>query len=155
MDNEAKKLRDKQYQEKRKLRYHSDAAYRSEVRRKRNLYVLNHREQCLLSQAKVRAKRDGLEFNIDISDINIPQYCPLTGLAINVTVGRKKGWDSPSLDRIDTRKGYVKGNVAVVSDLGNTMKNHATLDILRTFSKNVPKYIGDDIVQSSEKSETN
>ena len=153
MDIEKKKLRERGYQEKRKQRYHSDEAYRLEVRRKRNLYVLNHREQCLLSQAKIRAKKNKLDFNLDITDIIIPTICPLTGLKINITTGRKKGWDSPSLDRIDTTIGYIKGNVAVVSDLGNTMKNHASLDILREFAKNVTKYIGDDIVQPSVKTE--
>lgn len=149
--NEAKRLRSKGYAEKRKLKYHSDEAYRKEIRRKRNLYVLNHRELVLLSSAKIRAKRSNLEFNIDISDITIPEYCPLTGLKINITTGRKKGWDSPSLDRIDTTKGYIKGNVAVISDLANTMKNHASLEILRTFGKNIPKYLGDDIVHAGTK----
>lgn len=154
MDKELKKLREKGYQKKRVERYHSDEAYRLEVRRKRNIYVLNHREQCILSQAKGRAKKHNLEFNLDISDIVIPEKCPLTGIPINVTIGRKKGWDSPSLDRIDTTKGYIKGNVAVISDLANTMKNHASLEILREFAKNVTKYIGDDIVQPSPKDET-
>lgn len=38
---------------------------------------------------------------------------------------------SPSLDRIDNRLGYVKGNVIVVSHRANAIKRDATLDELR------------------------
>jgi hypothetical protein len=41
---------------------------------------------------------------------------------------------SPSLDRIDNSKGYVKGNVAVISFRANTLKNNATADELRAIA---------------------
>lgn len=44
---------------------------------------------------------------------------------------------SPSLDRIDPTKGYVKGNVQIISLLGNQMKSCATEKELRTFALNV------------------
>jgi hypothetical protein len=44
---------------------------------------------------------------------------------------------SPSIDRIDSTKGYIKDNIQVLSFLGNRMKNSATPDQLLTFAKNI------------------
>jgi hypothetical protein len=38
---------------------------------------------------------------------------------------------SPSLDRIDSSKGYVKGNVRVISHRANLLKNNATVEELK------------------------
>ena len=43
--------------------------------------------------------------------------------------------NSPSLDRIDPTKGYVKGNVMMMSALANRMKQDATLKQLNQFSR--------------------
>ncbi len=39
--------------------------------------------------------------------------------------------ESPSLDRIDSTKGYTKGNIWVISNRANTLKNDATLSELK------------------------
>lgn len=89
--------------------------------------------------AKNRAKRKGIEFNIDESDIVIPEICPL--LETPIEYGDRTNYDrSPSLDRIDNNKGYVKGNIWVISQKANAMKNSATFDELVTFSKNILRY---------------
>lgn len=38
---------------------------------------------------------------------------------------------SPSLDRLDSSKGYVKGNVRVISKRANQLKNNATVEEMR------------------------
>lgn len=106
----------------------------------------------MLQGAKTRAIAKGWEFNLTLDDIIIPEVCPI--LETKLTRGDHKRWESPentiSLDRIDPTKGYVKGNVRVISTLANTMKNNATFDQLRAFAKNITKYIdGEDIVQTS------
>lgn len=109
----------------------------------------NHPEWRMYSQAKRRAKERGLEFNIELSDVVIPSTCPLLGVPfVNGTKGNYEF--TPSLDRIDPTKGYVKGNVWVITKKANSMKNSATREELLTFVGNVIKYFGDnDIVQSS------
>jgi hypothetical protein len=97
-------------------------AYREANREKR-------REAGLLTGAKQRAKAKGLEFNIDKEDVIIPEVCPVLGLRlVQGSGGHHAG--SPSLDRIDPSKGYIKGNVRVISYRANLLKSDATLEEL-------------------------
>ena len=52
--------------------------------------------------------------------------CP--ALKIKLVKGKKEWYNSPSIDRIDNNKGYVKGNIVMVSHLVNSIKNIATPD---------------------------
>lgn len=86
----------------------------------------------ILRNAKNRAKKIGAKFNIDASDVNIPTVCPVLGIELKVNHGG--GWfapSSPSLDRFDNAKGYVKGNVRVISWRANMLKRDGTLDEFR------------------------
>jgi hypothetical protein len=38
---------------------------------------------------------------------------------------------SPSIDRVDSSKGYTKDNIQVISHRANNLKNNATLEELR------------------------
>lgn len=88
-------------------------------------------EKRMLIAAKGRAKRDGVDFNITTEDIIIPKYCPLLGVELTNGHG-KGGWkiNSASLDRIDSTKGYIKGNVWVISFRANAIKHNATIEEL-------------------------
>jgi predicted Fe-S protein YdhL (DUF1289 family) len=87
-------------------------------------------------RAKRRAFEKGLDFNITPSDVVVPDKCPILGMPLVVFKGKSGGRpDSPALDRIDNSKGYVKGNVAVISHLANCMKSSATDEQLILFSK--------------------
>ena len=87
-------------------------------------------------RAKQRAKKNKLEFSIDVSDIVIPDKCPILGIDLNINSGRSGAYkNSPSLDRIDNSKGYTKDNIAVISQLANAMKCHASRDDLVAFAK--------------------
>jgi hypothetical protein len=96
----------------------------------------------LLRSAKQRAKSRGLDFNIDASDIDLPDKCPLLGIPLFSSYrGESKTYDnSYSIDRIDPRKGYIKGNVWVISYKANRIKNDATLSELETLVKNLKNY---------------
>lgn len=97
-------------------------------------------EKEMVRRARNRAKKLGLPFNLDISDIIIPKYCPI--LEIELKLATKQAEDnSPSIDRIDSTKGYVKGNVRVISKMANAMKAHANEKQLELFCKNILNYI--------------
>jgi hypothetical protein len=85
------------------------------------------KEYELMWAAKYRAKKKGLEFNIDAYDVIIPEVCPYLGIKIeNGTLGNHDA--SPSLDRIDSSKGYIKGNVEIISWKANQIKNNGTAE---------------------------
>lgn len=91
-------------------------------------------------RAKGRAKTRGIEFSIDKSDVIIPEFCPILGIKLEPYVGHSGGRpNSPALDRIDNSKGYVKGNVIVISHLANMMKSSATKEELLAFADWVQK----------------
>jgi len=98
-------------------------------------YRENNRALVLLGQARYRAKKKGIEFNLELSDVVIPKVCPV--LKIPLTAGSSSGGPrgcSPSLDRIDNTKGYIKGNVQIISHKANTMKHCADNNELILFA---------------------
>jgi hypothetical protein len=85
-------------------------------------------ENKLYYAAKFRAKQKGLDFNLEKSDIIIPQYCPVfTDLELDKKNSGNSKSNSPTLDRIDNNKGYVKGNVKVISHRANSLKSSGTI----------------------------
>lgn len=105
--------------------------HRERVREASLLYKLTYPEKCLLSAAKERAKQFDWELSIDVSDIVITEMCPLLGIPLIRNTGGT-GWNdnSPTLDRIDPNKGYVKENVWVISWRANTIKRNGVLEEL-------------------------
>jgi len=89
----------------------------------------NNREAVMLSAAKSRAKREGYAFDIDVSDIIIPDQCPICLIPLAFTDGKQDD-GTPALDRIDNTKGYVKGNVQVISHKANRHKADLTLEAI-------------------------
>ena len=90
------------------------------------------------SRAKYRAAHKGREFTITKEDIVIPERCPLLGIPLVCHRGKgSQQGNSPSLDRKDPEKGYIKGNVWVISNRANTLKNDATLTELKTLVENL------------------
>jgi len=93
----------------------------------------NNREKSLFQQAKYRAKTRNIPFDIEILDIIIPEICPILGLPLKTLIDGNRDL-SPSLDRIDNTKGYLKGNIQVISSKANTMKHNANKSELINFS---------------------
>lgn len=81
---------------------------------------------------KSRAAKKGLEFNLEESDITIPETCPFLDIPLFFTKG-KQSKNSPSIDRIDNSKGYIKGNICTMSSRANGMKNDLTIPLLKKF----------------------
>jgi hypothetical protein len=86
-------------------------------------------------RAKQRAKAKGLEFNINVLDIVIPQLCPILGTPMVVHKGKSGAYrDSASLDRKDSSRGYTRDNIWVISQMANAMKGAADQAELKAFA---------------------
>jgi hypothetical protein len=84
--------------------------------------------------AKARAKRSGLPFDIERKDVIIPDVCPVLG--IKLFRESKDTWkNAPSIDRIDNTKGYTKDNIMIISRRANILKKDASLDELIKIGK--------------------
>jgi hypothetical protein len=95
------------------------------------------RKRSLLYNAKKRAEIKNVPFGLTADDIEIPEFCPILGMKLVVGDGlgsRGPRPDSATLDRIDLTKGYVPGNIQVISARANAMKNDANPDELRKFA---------------------
>jgi hypothetical protein len=82
-------------------------------------------EYVLWSTAKTRAKRACVPFSITEADIVIPATCPVLGIPLVAGKGKLND-GSPTLDRIIPQRGYVPGNIAVISHRANTLKSNGT-----------------------------
>lgn len=91
----------------------------------------------VLGNANLRDQKKGnpkgdltVEYLLDLFPFN--ERCPCLGIKLE--------WcgdpdNSPSLDRINNDKGYVKGNVVWISHYANSIKRNATIDQLLTLGK--------------------
>jgi hypothetical protein len=79
----------------------------------------------MLADVRSGARKRGYEFTLTRGDISIPEKCPVFGLRLEYVSGRRTP-NTPSLDRIDSSKGYVPGNIIVVSWRVNEIKMSST-----------------------------
>lgn len=110
-------------------------------------YRQKHPERVMFNRALDRARKKNIDFILCEEDIVIPEYCPILKIKLVVSGGNEKPGgriDSPSLDRIDNSKGYVQGNIQVISNLANTMKSSATKEQLILFAKYIQEEIDTD-----------
>lgn len=92
-----------------------------------NVRLKSNNNRRILKNIKSRAKMRDLEFNLTLEDIVIPEYCPILGIRLD-----QQGSNDflPSVDRIDNAKGYIKGNIVIISSRANRIKSDASLDEL-------------------------
>jgi hypothetical protein len=84
-------------------------------------------QRWLFRSAQLRASALGIPFTITEADIVVPEVCPVLGIRlVRHHRGGKGHDDSFSLDRVVPELGYVPGNIVVMSNRANRMKNNAT-----------------------------
>jgi hypothetical protein len=115
---------------------------------------------------KANAKIKGIEFTIEPTDIpgvkigetitiasnrggrkytsweaiEYPKVCSKWGIELDWNLNRIQ-WNSPSLDRRDNNKGYIKGNVRLVCNSYNSAKLNCPTDLWDVVEKKIARNI--------------
>lgn len=89
--------------------------------------------ECALAKYEAKRKQNP-EFQVAFEDIEWRTHCPVFGMLLDYRHGVRNKDNCPSFDRIDNTKGYVKGNVCVVSYKANRIKNDGTAEDHRLIS---------------------
>ncbi len=134
---EKRRQYEKKYQSERKEFYYQQGVkYRTENKEKvkevQRSYAAKNPERSMISDAKKRSKKRSVPLTITYKDIKIPDTCPVLGIQLKRNLnGGKPSDNSPALDAIIPQKGYVVGNIAVISHRANRIKTDATLEELK------------------------
>lgn len=91
----------------------------------------------LLNGVRYRCKKAGVPFELTPEDLVIPTKCPYLGMDLTFSHGSGRLDSNISIDRIDSTKLYVKGNVQIISDKANRMKQNASIEELVRFAKGI------------------
>jgi hypothetical protein len=91
----------------------------------------------MLAQAKRRAADYGRDFNLTLEDVLevVVVECPVLKTPLRWEYQHGLGQPderSPSLDRIDNSRGYIKGNIAIISHRANSIKNCLTINQIKS-----------------------
>lgn len=81
-------------------------------------------EAKILNRIKTRSTKKGIPFNLELEDIIIPEVCPVFKVPF---IYGDHSW-TYSVDRIKPELGYVKGNIVIISNKANMMKNTGTIE---------------------------
>jgi len=90
----------------------------------------------LLNHLKQSAKRRGLAFDLTegyLMELSFPISCPILNVPLDYN---SRGYCEfkPSVDRIDSDKGYEQGNVQILSVKANRAKNNLSDIELKKFA---------------------
>lgn len=117
-------------------------ANREKVNAARRAWRSRNIVKALFLEARSRAKAKGIAFDITLEDIPpMGDRCPLLGHPFSTREERRSAY-SPSLDRINPKKGYVKGNVWIVGYRANLIKNDGTVEEHEAIAAAMRQHLG-------------
>lgn len=116
------------------------ALWRRKISHRPSATYFTRRYKDWFYNAKTRAKKLGLAWDLSFEDVVVPETCPLLGIPIRFSTRKEDSIDhSPSIDRLDNTKGYTKDNVWVISWRANKIKNDATISELKLLTANLER----------------
>lgn len=89
-------------------------------------YRERHPFKSAFNSRKYAARKEGVEFSITFDDFVVPATCPVLGIPLEY--GSDNLDSSPSFDRVDSKKGYIPGNVCIISYRANRIKSDGNFE---------------------------
>ena len=125
----AQMLRTRRNADKEKTRT-AEGRYRAKMREN-----FDYRLKALLYTSRARSLTKGLAHSLTLDDLKmlfpVDGKCPVFGFLLEWNSDGFRE-TSPSIDRIDSTKGYTLDNVQIISWKANRLKSYATVDELET-----------------------
>lgn len=110
-------------------------------------YRRTHPLYKMLMVAQQRAYRNAIPFNIEQDDIRTSVYCPYLGHKLTYTVNNGRVKTNALIGCDNLVKGYIPGNVRLMSDQAVQMKGNATPEELVIFAWNILRLHKDTVAQ--------
>lgn len=118
-------------QKKRRVVKKTEMKQYSKEYRQKNMNNMDFRLQGLLNASRARAREKNREHTLTKKDLFelFPKdgLCPIFGFKLEWN-GSGFRETSPSIDRIDSNKGYTKDNVQIISWKANRIKGYASVE---------------------------
>lgn len=90
----------------------------------------------MYNNVKRSAHMRKIPFELESADIIVPKICPILG--IDIEIGGRYRYNSPTVDRIDNSEGYVKENIQIISMSANGLKSDMPIDVWEEYIKLIP-----------------
>ena len=108
-----------------------------EAKRKLRAETPSGRAASLCAMARARCRKNGLPFALSVEFVArriASGACEVSGIAFDLRVGHRRlsPW-APSIDRIDSEKGYTVENVQIVVSMLNLAKSDFTMSKVEHF----------------------
>lgn len=98
------------------------------------------RQSRLLGDVKRRAKVAGEPCDLEIADLETPDFCPALGIPLDWNAGVRAD-NLPSIDKVRPELGYTKGNVRMISYRANRLKSDASAEDIEGILRYIKTHI--------------
>jgi len=99
--------------------------------------AVNESDHWIIRSKRGNKRRQRTELSVEYYKTLIVDTCPLLNVKLTYSNFEGRTPDNyATLDKIDPNRGYVEGNVQIVSFRANTLKSNATLEELKMIVKN-------------------
>ena len=122
-------------------------------------YVSRDYKETMLQSARGRRRLYDFDESLTVEDFVVPEFCPALGIKLRPSIGLgfktlDKFYNSPSVDRINYRKGYQKDNIQVISFRANCLKRDASLWEIKALVNYMKDFQGDSMRQAQKTNDT-
>lgn len=101
-----------------------------QIKWKRDKWILDDLTRAQHSKfirKRQNCKSRNIIWDLELEDIVWPTHCPVFGLELDYFAESKQD-NSPSFDKIIPERGYIKGNVNIISFRANRIKNDGNIE---------------------------